>query len=380
MSCSVPSETPSHQLNKSGLVDLVDPLVDAANSRWFFFNSATRPFGMVNLSPDMNINGAWNSGYRYNEDTIRAFSHIHAWQMSGIPVFPTTGTFRGHQGANTYGSSYSHDREEVKPGYHQIYLESYDIDVELTSTNRVGFHRYTFPESSQSHIQVDLSTFLGPSDTEFGSIAFVDGQRIEGYAIMAPTRRRPKPIHVFFVMDIKKEGLQFGAWRDQKILEVGDHIEGERIGAFVSFPTVKDEKVLMKVAISYSSLEEARNNMDVELPDWDFDRVVRESRDVWNDWLGKIEVKGASHIDQRRFYTDLWHALQGRRIISDVSGAYCDMTGAERRVGQIPLGKKGKPQFNHYNSDSFGVHNGRLIRFGNWYIPVWQKSLCNRCF
>ena len=77
-------------------VDLVEPLVDAANSRWFFFNSATRPFGMVNLSPDMIINGAWNSGYRYNQDTIRCFSHVHAWQLSAIPVLPTTGEFKGH--------------------------------------------------------------------------------------------------------------------------------------------------------------------------------------------------------------------------------------------------------------------------------------------
>ena len=93
-------------LMREAPVDLVEPLVDAANSRWFFFNSATRPFGMVNLSPDMVINGAWNSGYRYHEDSIRAFSHVHAWQLSGIPVFPTTGDFKGHLGPNIYGSKY----------------------------------------------------------------------------------------------------------------------------------------------------------------------------------------------------------------------------------------------------------------------------------
>ncbi|MGI9138983.1 MAG: GH92 family glycosyl hydrolase, partial [Sediminibacterium sp.] len=86
------------QKTNTGIVSkssLVEPMVDAANSRFFYFNSATRPFGMVNLSPDMNLNGTWNTGYRYNEDTIKCFSHIHCWEMSGIPVLPTTGTFKG---------------------------------------------------------------------------------------------------------------------------------------------------------------------------------------------------------------------------------------------------------------------------------------------
>ncbi|MCF8379027.1 MAG: hypothetical protein K9H49_05570 [Bacteroidales bacterium] len=107
LSCQTKQET-----NKGTEItpaDLVEPLVDAANSRWFFFNSATRPFGMINLSPDMVTSGAWNSGYRYNQDTIRAFSHIHAWQLSGIPAFPTTGAFEGHLGSKHYGSSYTHE-------------------------------------------------------------------------------------------------------------------------------------------------------------------------------------------------------------------------------------------------------------------------------
>ena len=98
---------------------LVEPMVDAANSRFFYFNSATRPFGMVNLSPDMNLKGTWNTGYRYNEDTIKCFSHIHCWEMSGIPVLPTTGVFKGHLGPDSYGSSYTHADEVAKAGYHK---------------------------------------------------------------------------------------------------------------------------------------------------------------------------------------------------------------------------------------------------------------------
>ena len=161
-------------------VDLVNPLVDSANSRWFFFSSATRPFGMVNLSPDMGTAGAWESGYRYNQKTINFFSHIHAWQLSGVPVLPTTGAIKAHLGPNAYGSAYSHERETVEPGYHAVVLDDYNIKAELTSTVRVGFHRYTFPESDQSAVIIDLSTQLGPSGTDRGWVKKISNKKLQG--------------------------------------------------------------------------------------------------------------------------------------------------------------------------------------------------------
>ena len=334
-------------------VDLVEPLVDAANSRWFFFNSATRPFGMVNLSPDMVINGAWNSGYRYNQDTIRCFSHVHAWQLSGIPVLPTTGDFKGHLGANVYGSKFSHQKETVKAGYHQVFLESYGINAELTATTRVGFHKYTFPKSDKSHIHLDFSTFLGPSDTEKGYAKKVNNREIEGYALMAPTIRRPKATYIYYVLQLDKNMEEIGTWQDGKLMKQTT-IEGAKTGVYMSFPTQNQEERLMKVAISYVSIEQARLNLEVELPHWNFDKTVKETQTDWNNSLSKIKVEGGTKTERSRFYTDLWHALQGRRIISDVNGKYCDMTGTHPRIGQIPLDKTtGKPKFNHYNSDSF---------------------------
>ena len=156
--CISAEESPDAYAEGVAPVDLVEPLVDAANSRWFFFNSATRPFGMVNLSPDNLLGGAWGSGYRYNTDTIRVFSHIHAWQLSGIPVMPLTGPYSGDQGPEDFKSKFDHDREEVRAGYHKVELDRYNIKVELTATDRVGFHRYTFPASDEAHIVLDLST------------------------------------------------------------------------------------------------------------------------------------------------------------------------------------------------------------------------------
>jgi putative alpha-1,2-mannosidase len=110
-------------------VDLVYPHLDAANSRWFYFSSASRPFGMVNLSPDTELGGAWGSGYRYHTEEIKGFSHIHAWQLSGISVMPISGEVIRDEGyqklAGDYYSHFSHDKEIVKPGYHKVYLDRY---------------------------------------------------------------------------------------------------------------------------------------------------------------------------------------------------------------------------------------------------------------
>lgn len=363
--------------SESAVVDLVEPLVDAANSRWFFFNSATRPFGMVNLSPDMIINGAWNSGYRYNEDTIRAFSHIHAWQLSGIPVFPTTGECSGHLGADVYGSVYSHENETVRPGYHQVLLEDYGINVELTSTKRVGFHRYTFPASQQSNILFDFSTFLGPCDTDSALIRKVSDTEIEGYAVMAPTRRRPKPAWVHFVARLDRPFDHLNGWQNGKPTGEFDTLEGPETGCWMEFSTKKNETRLMKVAISYVSIAQARLNMETELPHWDFDRVIAASAAEWNEMLGRIQITGGTDVQQRRFYTDLWHALQGRRTISDVNGKYCDMTGETRRTGQIPLDDDGVPRFNHYNSDSFWGAQWTLNTLWHLVYPEISEEFIN---
>ena len=118
-------------------VDYVRPQIDTHKSRWFFFSSASRPFGMVSLSPDTWTEGSWHSGYLYNSKEIRCFSHVHCWQLAGVPVMPTTGEVKGHKGMDAYKSTYSHETEIVKPGYHKVELDTYQIRVELTSTSRV---------------------------------------------------------------------------------------------------------------------------------------------------------------------------------------------------------------------------------------------------
>lgn len=334
-------------------VDLVYPQLDTENSRWIFFSSACRPFGMVNLSPDNKADTDWGSGYRYEKDSILFFSHIHGWQLSGVPMMPVNGEFKGHLGSKVYGSKYSHDNEIVKPGYHSVFLESYGIKAELTSTTRVGFHRYQFPAAAESYILLDLATLLGPSGTVKARATKITDKEIQGYALMDKTTRRPKQISVYFNIQFDTPFEQIAAWKDGKLIGMTDSYEGSNGGVYLKFDTKKEKTIRMKVGISYVSEDQAKLNIQEELPHWDFDRVVNESSEEWNNYLSRIEIEGGTPRQRQRFYTDLWHALLGRRIISDVNGKYCDMTGTEPRIGQIPLNEKGKPLFNHHNSDSF---------------------------
>jgi len=335
------------------LVDLVYPQLDSENSRWIFFSSACRPFGMVNLSPDNSADGDWGSGYRYKRDSIMFFSHIHGWQLSGVPVMPVSGKFRGNLGSKIYGSKYSHEKEVVKPGYHSVFLENYGIKVELTSTTRVGFHRYHFPAAEESYILLDLATTLGPSETKKGFVHKVTDREIKGYALMNKTSRRPKDVYVYFDIQLDTPFENMAAWKDGQISGITDEFEGSNGGVYLRFDTKKEKVIQMKVGISYVSEEQAWLNVQEELPHWNFDKVVKESEEDWNNYLSRIEIEGGTLEQKRRFYTDLWHSLLGRRIISDANGKYCDMTGPESRIGQIPLDRNGKPLFNHHNSDSF---------------------------
>tara|TARA_R110002049_G_scaffold3795_5_gene27553 strand:- start:8822 stop:11179 length:2358 start_codon:yes stop_codon:yes gene_type:complete len=318
-------------------VDLVYPLLDTENSRWFFFSSACRPFGMVNLSPDTEVDGAWGSGYRYNTDTIKAFSHIHAWQLSGLAVMPvdlksSSAIFKD------YYSHFDHNKEIIFPGYHKVYLDRHKVGVELTSTKRCGFHRYTF-KGEESAILINLGGQLGPSEIIDGSLKQINTRVVEGELSNAPTFRRPKAIKVFFRIELDSD--------IQEIVTSEDHEK------FLLKLNNSQKEVKMKVGISYTSTQNAAYNLKEEMPYWDFEQIVESSRADWNSYLGRIKIEGGTQEEQRRFYTDLWHALQGRRVISDANGYYPDNTGDSFQIKQLPLDENGKPAFEHYNSDSF---------------------------
>jgi predicted alpha-1,2-mannosidase len=337
-------------------VDYVNPFVDTHNSRWFYFSSASRPFGMVNLSPDTDTESTWSSGYLYDSEHIRCLSHVHGWQLAGIPVLPVTGKMNGHLGMDEYQSSFTHKGEIAKPGYHKVDLLDYEVTVELTSTTRVGFHKYSFHNDKEKHVLFDLGAYLAHSPTIDTYIKRTDDNTLEGFTLLDKARFRKKPLKVFFYVKLDKPMDRFGTWKEGEILgENGGTVSGAGAGAYASFG--KDvEEIQMKVALSYTSIENAKINMDAEVDHWDFERVKLESFDEWNRWLNRIQVSGGTRQQKVKFFTDLWHALQGRRIMSDVNGYYIDNTGSEPVVQQVDM-VNGKPKFPHYNFDGlWGAH------------------------
>ncbi|MEN8230776.1 MAG: GH92 family glycosyl hydrolase [Bacteroidota bacterium] len=357
-------------------VDYVDPLIDSYKSRWFYFSSACRPFGLVNLSPDTWAKGSWNSGYLYDSLHVRCFSHLHAWQMSGIPVMPTSGEFRGHLGMEANKSAFSHEDEIVAPGYHKLFLKDYGITAELTSTVRTGFHRYTFPEGDDGYVLFDVGAYLGHGPVTTAKISQVSDTEIEGYSLMSKTRRRQNDTYVYFVTRFDRPFENFGGWKDGEVLE-SSSIEGPGTGGYVQFAKGLKEPVLMKVGISYTSMENARKNMETELAHWDFDRVRQESREEWNRWLSRIEVEGGTEPQRIKFYTDLWHSLLGRRIVSDVDGSYCDMTGDKPVIRKVTTDIEGKPQYNHHSSDSFWGSHWTINILWSFAYPEVMDEFCN---
>ncbi len=365
-------------LNSTNYVDKVNPFVDSHRSRWFFFNSASRPFGMVSLNPDTGTAQSWGSGYLYDSLSVRCFSHVHNWQMSGVAVMPTTGSFKGNLGMDEYKSSFSHEGEIAKPGYHKIKLDDYGITAELTSTCRVGFHKYTYPESDESYILFDAGAYLAHGPTPYSEVWQVDEHTIAGWEIMKATGRRPKDTPVYFYATVDKPIEKVVCWSDGMVLRPNtDRASGKNAGLAVKFRTTAGEEVMMKVAISFTSIENARKNMLEELPGWDFEATKQASFDEWNEKLGRIHVEGGSEEQQIKMYTDLWHALLGRHIVSDANGDYMDLTGDYPVIRRIPAGSDGKPAYNHHNFDAWWGSHWSLDILWTMAYPEIVDDFCN---
>ena len=356
--------------------DYVSPQIDTHKSRWFYFSSACRPFGMVSLSPDTKVGGDWLNGYLYGSTNIQCFSHIHGWQLYGVPVMPVAGELHAQDGLAAAASPFSHADEIVHPGYHKVFLQRYGITAELTSTARVGFHRYTFPAGETNYIAFDTGATL-MDRMNSSAVRQTGPTEIAGDSVMAATVRRPKPFTVYFVAEFSKP-VAFGAWQDKRLLpDSVRQIAGKNVGGYVRFSTKAGEQILMKVAISYTSEANARKNLEAELPGWDFDGVVAASRDEWNDRLGRLAVQGGTEAQHVKFYTDLWHALLGRHIVSDADGSYADNTGAKTVVRHVKLDAAGRPLFPHYNFDALWGSQWSLNILWSFAYPEVMDGFCN---
>ncbi|WP_205856674.1 glycoside hydrolase domain-containing protein, partial [Phytoactinopolyspora endophytica] len=340
-------------------VGLVNPWVEADIGRFFFFQSASNPFGMVKLRPDTSTHHARDTGYRKNENDVKGFSHLHDWQLSGVQVMPTSGESAPKLDGDTgWQSHVEHDSSEVaEPGYHKLHLDRYDIDAELTVTDRVGMHRYTYGQSGPSEIIINLGGVLGEAVMENAHVTKVSDRELEGYVVQHGERYPGRhETTLFFNIQFDTPFDSLHGWADGERVDDGaavDKVAGDDAGVYVGYDHLDaDDQVQMKVALSLTSTDGARRNLEAELPGWDFDAVKAESQDTWNEMLGRIDVRGGTEQQQVKFYTDLFHVLCGRSVISDADGTYMDDTWNNNQVKQIPTDHKGEPKFAMYNYDA----------------------------
>ena len=255
-------------------VSLVNPWVEADIGRYFFFQSASNPFGMVKLRPDTSTNAAWGTGYRKNEDMVKGFSHVHEWQLSGVQAMPTSGeSVSKLQGDTGWQSHVEHDDSEVaEPGYHKVHLDRYDIDAELAVTDRVGLHRYTYGNAGPSEIIVNLGGQLGEASMENAHVTRVSDHELEGYVVEHNGRTR-----LYFDITFDRPFDSMHGWANGALLNGGDPVDeaaGANSGVYVRYDQLDaGDQVQMKVALSFTSEDGARRNRQIELPGWDFNAV-----------------------------------------------------------------------------------------------------------
>lgn len=310
------------QKENHDIISLVDPMIgtDATGNT---FPGPSMPFGMVQLSPDTYNTGCC-SGYHYSHNRILGFSHTHlsgtgCADFGDILLLPFTGT------TIPKGSAFSHDREQASPGYYSVLLDDFQILAELTVTNRVGLHRYSFPPEGNKQILVDLEHDIsGDGDIPFDDcyIRVVSDTEIEGYRHSqgwAPNQ------HLFFVAHFSEPFTKASLLLNDEEFNGKNSITGQSVKAVLTFNPNHDKPVMVKVALSAVSPDGARKNLESELPGWDFEGTVNDAEKAWGRMLEKINIEDKDSDRKKIFYTALYHTLLTPNLYSDVDGSYRGM-------------------------------------------------------
>jgi len=342
----------------------VNPNIGTAHCRWFFYTPAAVPFGMAKLGPSTNAHygnkDGWQAvGYDTRDSSIEGFACFHEFQIGGIVLAPITGKLQTIPGAlenpeEGYRSRFDKADECATSGFYSVLLKDYAIKAELTATKRVGFQRYTFPKSDESHLLFDIGNQQGESGfVKDAEVTYTKDGRIEGFVITEPeyVKKYQKGANVamYFSAVLDKKPQKWGTFRKNETFAGEKHISGKGSGLYLTFSTIDKEQVTVKIGLSYTSIENARLNLNTEARKMTFDQAKNASLNTWEDYLGRIRVKTENNSDMTKFYTGLFHALLGRGLASDVNGAYPKNNG---EIGQIEVDSKGKSKFNFYNSDA----------------------------
>lgn len=374
-------ERPDAASDRRDYVRLVDPFIATEASRWFFFQSASSPFGFVKLRPDTDNATQWNSGYHPGQPDVKGFSHLHDWQIAGVQVMPVSGApVVKTEGESGWQSPRAHAHEIAQPGYHRLHLDRYGITAELTNTERVGFHRYTYHRAAPGEIIINLGGVLGEAVMMNAEVTRVSNSEIEGHVVQHGTfSSLPYPNTLYFSIRFDRPFDSLHGWADGSLANRGRPIRklaGNNMGVYARYRHLSAGTVVqLKVALSFTGTDGARNNLRAEMPGWDFGAVRDATQDHWNALFGRIDVHGGTHRQRVKFYTDLFHALCGRSMISDADGRYHDGTWGTSQVRQIPLDKRGRPKFAMYNHDALWLTQWNLNSILGLAYPEIYSSL-----
>ena len=327
------------QISRKGILQWVDTRIGTAGHGHTFMGVAA-PFGAVQLGPG-NFNKGWDwcSGYHASDSICIGFAHLHlngtGCSDTGDLIFmPTTGTPQVCPGSQEdpdsgYASRYSHQRETATPAYYRLHLDDYGIEAELTATERVGFHRYGFPETPGSR-QIVINLFDGNGDDR-ATETFLeqeDDRTIRGYRYSTGWSKRQR---IYFSARFSIP-VKLDIYRDDRPVEGSSVERGVNIKGIVRLPD-DTRSVSVKVGISPVSMSGADRNIESELPGWDFEETVRRTARKWERELDKVTVEGADDRTRRIFYTGLYHAFLQPALFNDCDGRY---RGADGMVHEDP--------------------------------------------
>ena len=339
---------------KKDYTQYVNPLI-GTSKMGHVFPGATAPFGMVQLSPQTNFelmydkDGSYNpetyeycAGYQYRDSIIIGFAHTnfsgtgHA-DLGDLLIMPTVGKMvleplKTQNGQKGFYSTFSHEKEKASPGYYQVELDSYGIKAELTASERVGFHQYTFPASNDAHIILDMvyNVYHHDNKNVWTFMRVENDSLVTGYRQTKGWARTKK---VFFAMKFSKPFKSYGHKKYNKETYDGFYrrfdqsknfpeMAGKDIKAFFNFDTKDGEKINIKFALSAVSTNGALKNLDTEIPHWDFNKTLQETKQKWNEELSKIEIKTFTEDHKTTFYTALYHTNLTPILYEDVDGNY----------------------------------------------------------
>lgn len=320
--------------DESNFTQFVDPLI-GSGGHGHVFVGASVPFGAIQAGPS-NFHKGWDwcSAYHYSDSIIKGFSHLHlsgtgCSDLGDFLIMPAVGKIKLTPGSQEnpesgYASYYNHNSEKAEPGYYKVHLDSYDIAVEMTASERVALHKITYPHSNNAKIIIDLEEGNGDTVTET-FVHKVNDTLVAGYRF---SKGWASDQREYFAMVLSKPIENMVVYNGENLVQ-GDAAEGRAVKASIEFKTEAFEEVLVKFGMSPVSMENALYNIKAEIPAWDFKEVLAQNKAQWNKELSKIQIKTEDLAKKRVFYTAMYHTLIAPNLFNDSNGEY---RGVDKKV------------------------------------------------